>query len=481
MLTIHGRNLVGGQFRPALSEKRIDLVSPSSGRLIGSIPASEKRDIDAAVSAARAAVEGGTWSRQTAVERGRLLTALGALVSKHADKLAQIESLDTGKPLRQARQDIELTARYFEFYGGGADKFGGETLPYLNDFNIQLWREPLGVTGHIIPWNYPSQILARTLAPSLAMGNATVLKPAEDACLTPIHLSELAVEAGFPDGSINVVTGSGDVAGASLASHVGIDFLSFTGSPETGASVAAAAASNRIACALELGGKSPQIVFEDADLESAYPVLVQAIIQNAGQTCSAGSRILVQSSVYDLVVEELGRRFAELEAGPHDLDLDLGPLISHKQKTRVLGYLELADQSTMVAQGNIVSDAPPDGFYVRPTLLGPIDGDSRLAQEEIFGPVLICTPFSDESEAVRLANGTDYGLVAGVWTSDGSRQLRMAKALNCGQVFINCFGAGGGVELPFGGVGKSGHGREKGMIALHTYSRLKTVVQFHGH
>ncbi|MCY4542968.1 MAG: aldehyde dehydrogenase family protein [Rhodobacteraceae bacterium] len=473
-------NLIDGKLRTALSGRELDVRCPSDGLPFAKIPASSAMDINAAVKAARAAVDDGEWSHLSAVGRGRLLTKLGDLVLDNLDDLTSIEAMDTGKPMREAEQDIRMTARYFEFYGGSADKIGGETLPYFNMFNAQVLREPHGVTGHIIPWNYPSQIFARTLAPALAMGNAVVLKPAEQACLTPIQLAVLAREAGFPKGSINVVSGTGAMAGAALARHRGIDFLSFTGSPKTGASVAAAAARNRIACSLELGGKSPQIVFEDARKEEYLHILVQGVIQNAGQTCSAGSRVLVQESMFGEVLDGLASRFEALTAGPHDEDPDLGALISNVQKKRVLRYLNLPDRPHLVAQGNVSPSAPAGGHYVRPTLFGPASEHSRLSQEEIFGPVLVCTSFKDERDAVRIANGTEYGLVAGIWTRDGDRQMRVAKALHCGQVFINSYGAGGGVELPFGGVGKSGHGREKGMAALHTFSRLKTVVHHHG-
>jgi aldehyde dehydrogenase (NAD+) len=347
---------------------------------------------------------------------------------------------------------------------------------------VTVLREPKGVTGHIIPWNYPAQMFGRTLAPALAMGNATVIKPAEEACLTPVRLAQLAAEIGFPEGAINVVTGLGEEAGAALCGHPGIEFLSFTGSPEVGTLVQVAAAKNHIGCTLELGGKSPQLVFDDADFDAAIPVVVNAIVQNGGQTCSAGSRVLVQKSIYDGFVRRVAERFALLRVGSHSMDLDCGPLISANQKRRVLGFTEQArkDGIEALAKASIADGVPAGGFYVAPVLFGPVPRENQLACEEVFGPVLSVIPFEDEADAVRLANGTDYGLVAGIWARDGGRQMRVAKRMRCGQVFINGYGAGGGIELPFGGVKKSGHGREKGLEALHEFSNAKTLVFKHG-
>ena len=476
------QNLIDGKWQSASDGRMLDVVSPSDGLPFAKLARGTASDIDAAVKAARHAFEEGAWGKLTAVERGRLLMKLGQSVLEHFDELAELEARDTGKPMKQARADITATARYFEFYGAGADKVHGDVVPFLDGYMVTVLREPKGVTGHIIPWNYPAQMFGRTLAPALAMGNATVVKPAEEACLTPVRLAQLAQKVGFPAGAINLVTGLGEEAGAALSSHPGIDFISFTGSPEVGTLVQIAAAKNHIGCTLELGGKSPQIVFEDADFDTVAPVVVSAIVQNGGQTCSAGSRVLVQKSIYEEFVARVAARFQSLRVGSHAMDLDCGPLISSTQKNRVLGFVEQAkkDGVKVLAEGAIADGTPAGGFYVAPVLFGPVPRNNQLACEEVFGPVLSIIPFEDEADGVRLANSTDYGLVAGIWTRDGGRQMRVAKKMRCGQVFVNGYGAGGGIELPFGGVKKSGHGREKGFEAMREFSNAKTVVFKHG-
>lgn len=472
--------LIGGRWLDAAAGL-IPVINPSDGEEFTRIARGEARDIDAAVRAARAAMDG-PWGRMPALERGRLLLKLAQAVQDNHDTLTRLEALDTGKPLKQARADIVALARYFEFYGGAADKLHGQTLPYLDGYSVMTFYEPLGVTAHIIPWNYPAQILGRSLGAALAVGNAAVVKPAEDACLSVLKVGELALDVGFPPGSVNIVTGFGEDAGAALAAHPGIDHISFTGSPETGALVQAAAAKNNRPVTMELGGKSPQVVFADADVDAALPFLVGAIIQNAGQTCSAGSRLLIERGAYDRVMDQVSARFAKLQVGSSDMDLDLGPVINRQQKQRVEGFLDRAKKDGLKtrAQGAMASNAPTGGYYVLPTLVGEVPPQHALAQEEVFGPVLAATPFRDESEALAIANGTEYGLVASVWTNDGGRQMRVARALKAGQVFVNNYGAGGGVELPFGGVKRSGFGREKGFEALHGFAALKTVAVKHG-
>jgi len=474
-------NIIDGRIGPARDGRTIEVLCPSDGAAFATIPRAGATEIDEAVAAARAAFDG-AWGTMPPHEKGRLLSKLGQAILDNLDDLAALESQDTGKPLKQGRADITAAARYFEFYGGACDKIHGDTLPFLTDHMALTLREPFGVTGHIIPWNYPAQMYGRSIGGALAMGNACVLKPAEDACMTPLRFTEMALEVGFPAGAINLVTGTGEEAGAALSGHPGIDFVSFTGSPEVGAMVQTAAAQNHIGATLELGGKSPQIVFADADLGAALPVLVNAIIQNGGQTCSAGSRVLIQKGIYDAVTTDLAARFSTLRAGPHSDDLDVGPLINAKQRDRVQGFVTQAkaDGIPLLGEGSVAADAPAGGFYSAPALFGPVPRDNRLACDEVFGPVLSAIPFEDEADAVAIANSSDYGLIAGVWTADGARQMRMAKALQVGQVYINCYGAGGGIELPFGGRKKSGHGREKGFEALYEFSTTKTVVFKHG-
>ncbi|MFK7762091.1 MAG: aldehyde dehydrogenase family protein [Roseobacter sp.] len=461
---------------------RINVKNPATDATFAQIAACGPEEVNRAVMAARAAFGGGTWSQLTAVERGRLLCKLGEAIAFEAGALAELEAQDTGKPLAQAQADMVAAARYFEYYGGAADKVHGESIPFLAGYQVQTIYEPYGVTGHIIPWNYPAQMVGRSCAPALAMGNAVVLKPAEDACLTPIRIAELALDVGFPDGAFNVVTGYGHEAGVALTAHKDVDFVSFTGSPEVGVMVQTAAAHNHIGCTLELGGKSPQIVFSDADVDAVIPVLMNAIVQNGGQTCSAGARALIQQDIYADVMKRLKDGFTGLVAGPWFEDVNLGPLISEKQKMRVDGYIAKGggEDAPLVARAKISSGASAEGHFVAPALFGPVAENHILAREEVFGPVLACIPFSDEEDAVRIANDTEYGLVASIWSADGSRQMRLAKRLKVGQVFLNCFGAGGGIELPFGGVRKSGRGREKGFAALHEFSQIKTIVQNHG-
>src|SRR5438067_3503938 len=480
-ITTPAEHFIGGKWSSPSTGATLPMIDPSDGSTFAEIARGNAADVDKAVRAAISARDG-AWGKSSAAERGRLLAKVACAISDHADELTLIEARDCGKPLTQARADVAACARYFEFYAGAADKLCGETIPYAAGYAVMTWREPFGVSGHIIPWHYPLQIFGRSIGAALAAGNASVVKPAEDACLSLLRVAELAAACGFPDGALNIVTGLGSEAGAALAEHPGVAHLSFTGSPPTGAHVAAAAAQRHCPVTLELGGKSPQIVFADADVDLALPSLVNAIVQNAGQTCSAGSRLLVEQSIYERLLALLGERFRQLRAGPALADLDCGPLIRASQLERVQGFLAYAHREgiAVAARGRVAPDAPSLGYYIPPTLLRDVSPQSRLTREEIFGPVLIAMPFIDEADAIRLANATDYGLVAGIWTRDGARQLRIARAVHSGQVFINSYGAGGGVELPFGGVKHSGYGREKGFEALYGLTTLKTVVLRHG-
>lgn len=475
------QNFIANQSVASHTGRTLPVIDPSDGQPFDDIQRSDERDIDDAVRAARQCFEG-PWSALSAAERGRLLMALSRKVAEHADELAAIEQRDCGKPTSQAAADAAALARYFEFYAGACDKFHGETIPYQNGYSVFTWREPHGVTGHVIPWNYPMQIFGRSVGGALAAGNCCVVKPAEDACLSLIRVAQLAAECGFPPGAINIVTGYGHEVGDALARHAGIDHISFTGSPKVGTLIQQVAAERHCPVTLELGGKSPQIIFADADLDAAVPVVINAIVQNSGQTCSAGSRVLIEQPIYDALLSRLGEAFEALRVGPATMDLDLGPLIRQTQQQRVWDFLSDAQTAhiPIVAQGSVVDEAPDTGFYQAPVLLADVPVDHRIAQEEVFGPVLSAMPFTDEDHAVELANATHFGLVAGVWTRDGARQFRMARRVKSGQVFINNYGAGGGVELPFGGYKSSGYGREKGFEALYGFTVLKTVAVRHG-
>ena len=474
-------NFIANASLPSSGGRTIAMIDPSDGQAFDEIQRSNANDVDTAVRSAQQCLNA-VWSKLSGAERGRLLMRLSVAVSERAEELALIEQRDCGKPTKQARADAVALARYFEFYAGACDKLQGDTIPYLDGYSVLTWREPHGVTGHIIPWNYPMQIFGRSVGGALAAGNVCVVKPAEDACLSLLRVAQLAADVGFPAGAINIVTGYGHEVGDAMARHAGINHISFTGSPKVGTLVSQIAAERHCPVTLELGGKSPQIVFADADLDAVLPAVINAIVQNAGQTCSAGSRLLVEQSLYEPLLERLGQAFENLRVGPAAMDLDVGPLIRQSQQQRVWDFLSDAQVANiaMVAQGKIVDEAPESGFYQAPTLLRDVPPAHRLAQEEVFGPVLVAMSFRNEDHAVELANATQFGLVAGIWTRDGARQFRMAKRVKSGQIFINNYGAGGGVELPFGGVKSSGYGREKGFEALYGFTTLKTVAIRHG-
>ena len=450
-------------------------IDPSTGAALGDVARAGDKEIDQAVTAARRASRG--WRATTPEQRSDLLSALAGLIDREVETLARLESEDSGKPLSQARNDARVCARYFRFYSRVIESYYGLSIPLRPDLHVYTRREPLGVAGSIVAWNYPMQLFGRAVAPAIATGNAAVLKPADETPRTAIYLARLAAEAGLPPGVINVVTGLGPEAGAALAAHPGVDHLSFVGSTEVGRLIAGAAARRTAPVTLELGGKSAHLVFGDANVERAATVIANAILQNAGQTCSAGSRVLADERVHDELVQRISDRFATVSIGPGITDPDLGPLVSRKQQDRVRGYVESAADADVVCGGTV---AEPDGItggaYFTPTLIDGVDPNAKIAREEIFGPVLTVTTFAAEEEAVALANGTDYALMGAVWTTDLARAHRVAAQVDGGQIYVNTYGAGGGVELPFGGFRKSGYGREKGVEALDAYTATKTIV-----
>ncbi|GAA1907910.1 aldehyde dehydrogenase family protein [Nocardioides lentus] len=453
-----------------------DDVDPSTGERLATVARGGADEVDAAVGAAREAF---ARTRRRGPEwRSGVMSTLADLIRRDGERLAELECRDVGKPLGQARNDVAVTARYFDYYAGVLHALHGETIPQPGGSVAWTTREPFGVTGHVTPWNYPLQMTARTLAPSLAAGNCAVLKPAEDTPLTALAIARLALEAGFEPGMVNVVNGFGHEAGAALSAHPGVGHLSFTGSRPVGTLIAKAAADNVVPVVLELGGKSPNLVFADADLDLAVPKIVTAITQNAGQTCSAGSRVLVHRSIHDELVRRVAEAFEAMRIGPAMGDPDLGAIINAKQRDQIHEKVAAATSGArLVTGGEIPTGGDLDrGFYYRPTLFDQVDPASPIGQQEAFGPVLAVTAFDTDDEALALANGTEYGLVAAVWTRDLTRAHRMAQDLVAGQVFVNTYGAAGGIELPFGGWKGSGYGREKGFEGMLGYTQTKTVA-----
>jgi aldehyde dehydrogenase (NAD+) len=470
--------IIGGRRAAASDQGTIDVYNPSTGKVLATIAKATPADVNTAVQSARAALESRDWGGLAPAERARLLYRIAGRIRERAEELALLESQDNGKPLTQARTDVMVAARYFEFYAGVADKIMGNTIPLAPGMLDYTVREPIGVSAQIVPWNYPIQISARGIAPALAAGCAVVAKPSSEAPMTALRLGEIGIECGLPAGALNVIPGTGSEAGAALAAHPDINQLTFTGSVEVGVAVAKMAADNVVPVVMELGGKSPNVVFADADMDLTVKMVANAIFQNAGQTCSAGSRLLVERTAHATLVERLATHARRMRVGPGPDDPDMGPIISRRQLETIERYVRIGREegAEVVAGGERPAHlASAGGFYFQPTLLDRVGPDMRVAQEEIFGPVLSIIQFDDLDEAASIADRSQYGLIAGVWTRDINKALMLASRIKAGQVYVNTYGAGGGVELPFGGYKKSGYGREKGLEALASYTQVKNV------
>jgi acyl-CoA reductase-like NAD-dependent aldehyde dehydrogenase len=468
---------IGGARVDAAARRRMDTIDPATGQAFADVPQADAEDVARAVASAKAALAG-PWRTISPAERGRILVRTAALIRRDKERLARIETLDCGKPLRESLADIETAAGYFEYYAGMADKLQGDTIPLGPDYISFTLHEPVGVTAHIIPWNFPLVTTARGVAPALAAGNTAVVKPAEQTPLTALLLADLLDEAGLPAGVYNVVTGYGPEAGAPLCAHPDVAHVTFTGSVPTGKAVMKAAADHVASVTLELGGKSPVVVLADADLDAAVEGTLKAIYMNSGQVCSAGSRLVVERRVHDAMLDRLVARTKSLALGHGLDDAPLGPLVSDEQLARVSGFVADARQrGVTIAAGGAPATVKglEGGYFFAPTILDSVAVQDPAAQEEIFGPVLTVQVVDSPEEAIAVGNATAFGLVAGIYSSDITKALRFARDIDAGQVFINQYFAGG-VATPFGGVKNSGFGREKGLAALSSYFRIKCVT-----
>lgn len=472
-LIVDGSQLIGGEWVPSVTGRTLDVINPANRELLARVPRSDAADIDAAVQAAERAFP--AWRDLNATARAALIFRWAQLIDEHVDELDALESQEVGRP----HWGPPPMAGQLRFIAGQADKVQGVSLPtYSPDTLGFTLREPFGVVGAIIPWNAPGPMFATEVGAAIAAGNTIVMKPAEDAPLTPLALANLAIEAGIPGGVINVVTGYGHEAGAALPAHPGIRRMGFTGSPFTGSLIMRACAENLTPLHLELGGKSPQVVFPDADLDAAVPAMVAGITLNTGQICAAGSRVVVHRSIHDELVDRLAARMQQVTVGPWHQRVNMGPLINEKQHDRVLGYIKAGQDAgaALVTGGGVPrGDGLSDGFFVEPTLFDNVAPDMTIAREEIFGPVLSVIAVDDEREAVEVANGTDYGLVASVWTGDVGTAIRMTRALQAGQVAVNNALGAAVIGGPFGGYKSSGFGRTMGADSVLEWTQVKTV------
>ncbi|MCH8873389.1 aldehyde dehydrogenase family protein [candidate division KSB1 bacterium] len=470
--------LIDGKRIPALSGHAAKVFNPATGDILAEVADSGLEDIDIAVQSAQRAFTAGPWRNLNSRDRTRLLLNLSQLIRKNSEELAKLETQNVGKPIREARDEVNLAADCFEYYAGAINKVGGQTIPVAAPGVCMTFREPIGVCGLILPWNFPIVIASWKIAPALAMANTVVVKPAEQTPLTALRLGELALEAGIPVGVLNVVPGRGEVAGEALVKHPLVRKISFTGSTEVGRKVMKLAAEDIKRVTLELGGKSANIVFADADFEKALPGAVSSVLGNAGQDCCARSRLLLEKLIYNQFISELTELFEKIRLGdPENEDTEMGSLISQKQHERVLNYVELGknEGASLVCGGESPGEEEfKKGFFLNPTLFTDVKPEMRIAREEIFGPVLCAIPFDTEEEAIAIANKSTYGLSGAIWTKDIERALRVARAIETGVISINT-GHSVHLEAPFGGVKQSGVGRELGLAALEHYSELKSV------
>jgi len=469
--------LINNRWVASESGRTFSTINPSTGEEICQVAEADSADVDLAVEAARSAFEAGPWRKMKASERGRLLHRLADLIEKNGEELARIESLDNGKPFSVAKAvDVPKTIACYRYFAGWADKVHGKTIPIDGEFLCYTRHEPIGVVGQIIPWNFPMLMMAWKLAPALATGNTVVLKPAEQTPLSALRIGELIVEAGFPEGVVNILPGFGPTAGAAIASHMDVDKVAFTGSTEVGRLIMEAAAkSNLKPVTLELGGKSPNIIFEDVDLDEAVEGAHMGLFSNQGQSCCAGSRVFVEETIYNQFVEKSVERARKRRVGdPFDPTTDQGPLVDHAQFDRVMGYIESGckDGATLAHGGSRVGNR---GYFVQPTVFADVEDGMKIAREEIFGPVMSIIPFRGLEEAIARANRTTYGLAAAVWTRDIKKALAVSNGVRAGTVWINCYNVMD-TRSPFGGFKQSGIGRELGEYGLQQYTQVKSVI-----
>ena len=470
-----GKLFINGEWVDSVSGKTFDTLNPATEEILTSVAEGDRADIDLAVAAARKAFEEGPWKKTDARDRGKVLLKIMELIDKNREELALLETLDNGKPISETTNvDLPLVIDCFLYYAGWADKIHGETIPVRGEFFNYTLREPVGVVGQIIPWNFPLLMAAWKIAPALACGNTVVLKPAEQTPLTALRLGEICQEAGLPDGVLNIVQGYGPTAGAALAEHMDVDKIAFTGAHTTGRIIMQAASKNLKRISLELGGKSPNIVFADSDIDSAVAGAMTGIFLNQGEICCAGSRLFLEKSIHEEFVDKLSNKAANIRVGnPEDAGTEMGAQVSKEQFDKILGYIDTGKQegAKLVTGGERCGER---GFFIRPTIFDAVDNNMKIAREEIFGPVVSAIPFDDVSEVVRQGNLSIYGLAAAVWTRDIKKAHRLARDLKAGTIWINTYNTFDAAS-PFGGFKQSGFGRELGVHALELYTQVKSV------